>query len=77
MLKKYFTVSSFLRLFHKHSVVTTSRKLIKREFVLVSQEVEHFNIYLNKGYCIKCKQRLAWKSSILESFDIKQPYDKG
>ena len=63
-------------LFHRHSVVPTYRRLIGVGFKVVSQEIEKVNYYLNKGYCIKCKQRLAWKSEVLDAIDIKQPYDR-
>lgn len=63
-------------LFHKHDVVVTSRKLIKRYKAPVCGDLELFNTYLNKGYCMKCKQKLVFKSDIMSDFDLVQPYDK-
>lgn len=74
-------VFSFLKkLFHKHNIVYTSRKLIshgtKTSCSSVCVELDRTNIYLIKGYCIKCKKRFVGKQEIIELFDKKQPYDK-
>lgn len=63
-------------LFHKHNIIVTSRKLIGREKEVSDMDIETINVYLCKGYCICCKEKLMWKQHIHPIFDTKQPYDK-
>lgn len=65
------------QLFCWHTIIPTSRKLIS-----IYNEVDHdydlstVNVYLQKGYCVKCKKRSAEIIEIHNRFDMKQPYDK-
>jgi hypothetical protein len=71
-----YVLNKIKNLFHNHDIVVTSRELIELDKRLVCGEIETFNIYLYKGYCIKCKQRLIWKGAICKQVAIIQPYDK-
>ena len=63
------------KLFHKHDLVIVSRKHINTYKAPICKELETFNTYLYKAYCIKCKQKIIFKQSIIAHLDITQPYD--
>lgn len=71
----------FHKLFHKHDIVWTNRKLIENTNVTsnagVMVDVEPARVYLYEGYCLKCGQKgFVSKVTILNIFDQEQPYDE-
>lgn len=61
----------------RHTFVPTSRKLITIYHKLDNEhDTSTVNVYLQKGYCAKCKKRFAKVIKIHDRLDRTQPYDK-
>jgi len=67
------------KLFHQHTYIPTSRRLIGHgkhiENTGVSVDVDTTNIYIIKSYCLECKKKFEAKQEVIACLDYKQPYD--
>lgn len=67
-------------LFHTHDMHWTSREVIEKTTVTsnggVCVDVEPATVYLYKGQCLSCGEYLKEKITILDIFDVEQPFDK-
>lgn len=74
-------MNSLQKLFHKHTLIHTSRTLIgtgSRDCTTGPNiDWQPTNIYLEEGYCLHCDMKFKSKTSVLQIFDRPQPYDKG
>lgn len=70
----------FQKLFHRHTIVWTSREHIANTSIDYTVscfvDIEPAKLYMYKGYCIKCEKKFKQLKEIANIFDKPQPYDK-